>query len=116
MKEQFAASGEIYPEFDVVAVWREVLRRHATAYTRSIGSEKLLQMPLFLAELQRGVSRKRLPLRSSCPSPHVSHGSKRTVEAVARTAQSHRIATVCLLRKSRGLFRVDEAGDQRAQL
>jgi len=60
MKEQFAASKEIYPEFDVVAVWREVLRRHATEYTRSLGSEKLLQMPLFLAELQRGISRKRL--------------------------------------------------------
>jgi putative hydrolase of the HAD superfamily len=60
MKEQFAASREIYPEFDVVAAWREILSRHATAYTRSLGSEKLLRMPLFLAELQRGISRKRL--------------------------------------------------------
>jgi putative hydrolase of the HAD superfamily len=60
MKEQFAANKEIYPEFDVVAIWREVLRRHATGYTRSLGSEKLRQMPLFLAELQRGISRKRL--------------------------------------------------------
>jgi putative hydrolase of the HAD superfamily len=60
MKEQFAASKEVYPEFDVVAVWREVLRRHATEYTHSLGPEKLLQMPLFLAELQRGISRKRL--------------------------------------------------------
>ena len=60
MKEQFAASREIYPEFDAVAVWREVIRRSATAYTRSLDPEKLLRMPLFLAELQRGVSRKRL--------------------------------------------------------
>jgi putative hydrolase of the HAD superfamily len=60
MKEQFAATAEIYPEFDVVAVWREVLRRHATDSTRSLPPEKLRQMPLFLAELQRGVSRKRL--------------------------------------------------------
>jgi putative hydrolase of the HAD superfamily len=60
MKTQLAASKEIYPEFDVVAVWREVLRRYATEYTRSLGPEKLSQMPLFLAELQRGVSRKRL--------------------------------------------------------
>jgi putative hydrolase of the HAD superfamily len=60
MKEQFAASTEIHPEFDVVAIWREVLRRYATGYTRSLGSEKLSQMPLFLAELQRGISRKRL--------------------------------------------------------
>jgi len=60
VKEQFAASTEIYPEFDVVAVWREVLRPYATGYTRFLGPEKLLQMPLFLAELQRGISRKRL--------------------------------------------------------
>lgn len=60
MKEQFAASTETYPEFDVVAVWREVLRRHATDYTRSLPPEKLDQMPLFLAEMQRGISRKRL--------------------------------------------------------
>jgi putative hydrolase of the HAD superfamily len=60
MKEQFAASREVYPEFDVVAVWSEVLRRHATEYTRSLPPDKLLRMPLFLAELQRGISRKRL--------------------------------------------------------
>jgi FMN phosphatase YigB (HAD superfamily) len=60
MKEQFAASTEKYPEFDVVAVWRELLRRHATDYTRSLSAEKLQQMPLFLAEMQRGISRKRL--------------------------------------------------------
>jgi aminoglycoside phosphotransferase len=41
MKEQFAASSETYPEFDVVAVWREVLRRYATDYTRSLAPEKL---------------------------------------------------------------------------
>jgi len=60
MKEQFAASKEIYPEFDVVAVWREILSRSASEYTRSLGPEKLLRMPLFLAEMQRGISRKRL--------------------------------------------------------
>lgn len=60
MKEQFAASAEIYPEFDVVTVWREILRRYATDYTRSLGPNKLRQMPLFLAELQRGITRKRL--------------------------------------------------------
>jgi putative hydrolase of the HAD superfamily len=29
-----------YPEFDVVAVWRELLRRHATGYTRSLSAGK----------------------------------------------------------------------------
>jgi putative hydrolase of the HAD superfamily len=60
MKEQFAASVEEYPEFDVVAVWRELLHRHATDYTLSLSAEKRAQIPLFLAELQRGISRKRL--------------------------------------------------------
>jgi putative hydrolase of the HAD superfamily len=60
MKEQFAASKETYPEFDVVEVWREVLQRQATEITRSLEPEKLRLMPQFLAELQRGISRKRL--------------------------------------------------------
>ncbi len=36
MKEQFAASSEKYPEFDVVAVWREALRRCGSDVTRSL--------------------------------------------------------------------------------
>jgi putative hydrolase of the HAD superfamily len=60
MKEQLEASHETYPEFDAVAVWREVIRRYATDYTRSLDPQKLQQMPLFLAEVHRGISRKRL--------------------------------------------------------
>jgi putative hydrolase of the HAD superfamily len=62
MKEQFARSTEVYPEFDVVGVWRDVLERHASDFTRSMPPEKSEQLPLFLAELQRGISRKRLGL------------------------------------------------------
>jgi putative hydrolase of the HAD superfamily len=62
MKEQFERSQETYPEFDVVAVWREILQRNATSYTRSMPAEKLQQLPLLIAELQRGISRKRLCL------------------------------------------------------
>jgi len=60
LKEQIAASTEKYPEFDVVAVWREFLRRQATNVTCSLDPDKLRQIPLFLAEMQRGISRKRL--------------------------------------------------------
>ncbi|MEP6714326.1 MAG: HAD family hydrolase [Terriglobia bacterium] len=60
MKEQLAASTEKYPEFDVVGVWREAISRCATDYTRALPDEKLRQMPLFIAEMQRGVCRKRL--------------------------------------------------------
>jgi len=62
MKEQFQRSAEVYPEFDVVEVWREILFRSASSYTRSLPAEKLRQLPLLIAELQRGISRKRLGL------------------------------------------------------
>jgi putative hydrolase of the HAD superfamily len=91
MKEQFAASKEIYPEFDVVAVWSEVLRRYATDYTRSLGPQKLLQMPLFLAELQRGISRKRL-----CAFPQVQ-------EILAQLKTRHRLAVVSDAQSAFGL-------------
>jgi putative hydrolase of the HAD superfamily len=82
MKEQFERSVETHPEFDVVAVWREVLERHASDFTRSLPSEKLQQMPLFLAELQRGISRKRLSL-----FPQV-------LEVLNQLKQHHRLAVV----------------------
>jgi putative hydrolase of the HAD superfamily len=98
MKEQFAASKEIYPEFDVVAVWREVLRRYATDYTRSLGTEKLLQMPLFLAELQRGISRKRLV------------AFPQTQEILAQLKTRHRLAVVSDAQSAYGLPELRAAG------
>jgi putative hydrolase of the HAD superfamily len=82
MKEQFAATTEKYPEFDVVAVWRELVRRHATDYTRSLDAEKLKQMPLFLAEMQRGIARKKL-----LPFPQ-------TQEILAQLKSSYYLAVV----------------------
>jgi putative hydrolase of the HAD superfamily len=82
MKEQFAASKEIYPEFDVVAVWRELLRRYANEYTRSLEPERLRAMPRFLAEMQRGISRKRL---AAFPQ---------TQEILAQLRMRHRLAVV----------------------
>jgi putative hydrolase of the HAD superfamily len=98
MKEQFAASKEIYPEFDVVAVWREVLRRHATEYTRALGPQKLQQMPLFLAELQRGISRKRLV------------AFPQTQEMLAQVKTSHRLAVVSDAQSVYGLTELRAAG------
>ncbi len=98
MKEQFAASRETYPEFDVVAVWREVLSRHATEYTRSLEPEKLLQMPLFLAELQRGISRKRLV------------AFPQTQEMLAQVKTRHRLAVVSDAQSAYGLPELRAAG------
>jgi putative hydrolase of the HAD superfamily len=91
MKEQFAASKETYPEFDVVAVWSEVLRRCATEYTRSLGPEKLGRMPLFLAELHRGISRKRLGV------------FPRAQETLAQLKTRHRLAIVSDAQSAFGL-------------
>jgi putative hydrolase of the HAD superfamily len=62
MQRQRAASAEPLVEWDAVAVWRELLDSKASTYTRSLPSEKREQLPLFLAELHRGIARKRLCL------------------------------------------------------
>ncbi len=67
MKEQLAGSPEAYPEFDVVLVWKKILEEWASDYTRGLAAEKLRQLPLFLAEVQRGISRKRLRLFPKVP-------------------------------------------------
>jgi putative hydrolase of the HAD superfamily len=66
LKEQQAASGEAHPEFDAVGIWRKIVEDHMTDYTRGLPAEKLAQMPLFLAEMSRGISRRRL-----CTYPNV---------------------------------------------
>ena len=57
MKEQQRASPEKYPEFDAAGIWRAIIDDHATDFTRALPAVKLQQMPLFLAEMTRGVSR-----------------------------------------------------------
>jgi putative hydrolase of the HAD superfamily len=98
MKEQFAASQETYPEFDVVAIWREVLRRYGTEYTRSLAPEKLSQIPLSIAEMQRGISRKRLAV-----FPQVR-------EMLAQLKTSHRLAVVSDAQSAYGLPELRAAG------
>jgi putative hydrolase of the HAD superfamily len=66
MKEQLRTSPEEYPEFDAVGIWRGIIEEHATDFTRALPAGKLQQLPLFLAEMTRGVSRRRLS-----PHPHV---------------------------------------------
>lgn len=60
LKEQRRAGGEQYPEFDVVAVWREYLENEAAKRHLIIPKIKLAQLPQFLAEMYRGISMNRL--------------------------------------------------------
>lgn len=62
MQQQREQSTEAFAEWDAVEVWREFLQKKASNYTRSLPSKKLEQLPLFLAELHRGIARKRLRL------------------------------------------------------
>jgi putative hydrolase of the HAD superfamily len=62
IREQLAASREQYPELDVLAVWQELLARRGNAATHALGLAKLQQLPLFLAEMHRALSRQRLQL------------------------------------------------------
>ncbi len=62
LKEQQRASPEDHPEFDAVGIWRAIVDEHATAFTRALPAGKRAQIPLFLAEMYRGISRRRLRL------------------------------------------------------
>ena len=62
LKEQLRTSPERYPEFDAVGIWRSIIEDHQTDFTRALPAAKLEQIPLSLAELARGVSRRRLGL------------------------------------------------------
>src|SRR2546422_7811566 len=60
MQQQREGSSETFAEWDAIEVWREFLHNNANDYTRALPSEKREQLPLFLAELHRGIARKRL--------------------------------------------------------
>src|SRR5947209_14634382 len=62
MQQQRAKCAETFAEWDAVEVWREFLHNKASDYTRSLPKEKREQLPLFLAELHRGIARNRLRL------------------------------------------------------
>jgi putative hydrolase of the HAD superfamily len=62
MKEQLRASPEEYPEVDAIGIWSGIIDEHMTDFTRTLPASKLRQMPLFLAEMARGISRHRLGL------------------------------------------------------
>jgi putative hydrolase of the HAD superfamily len=62
MADQRAASGERHPEFDAVGIFREIITRHSTDFTRRLPPEKLEQLPRLLAETHRAASRYRLQL------------------------------------------------------
>lgn len=62
IKEQRTASAEAHPEFDVTGVFREIVRLHATDFTRGQPHNKLEQLPRLLAETHRAASRYRLEL------------------------------------------------------
>ena len=62
MKEQQRTSAETHPEFDAVGIWRQIIEENRSAYTNSPTPEKLGQLPLCLAEMYRGISRRKLKL------------------------------------------------------
>lgn len=62
MSEQQRSSPEAHPEFDAVAIWGAIIDTHASDFTRALPAEKRAQMPLFLAEMYRGITRRKLRL------------------------------------------------------
>jgi putative hydrolase of the HAD superfamily len=68
VQDHLRGSSEAHPEVDVVAVWRDIVERNASPYTHALPAEKLRQLPLFLAETQRALSRLRLQLFPDVPA------------------------------------------------
>lgn len=66
MSEQQDTSPQRHPEFDAAGIWHRIISEHQTDFTRALPAAKLDQMPLFLAEMSRGISRRQLGLY-----PHV---------------------------------------------
>jgi putative hydrolase of the HAD superfamily len=66
LKEQQRSSPEAHPEYDAAKIWQAIIDEHQTDFTRALPAEKLAQLPLFLAEMTRGIARRRLRL-----FPHV---------------------------------------------
>ena len=61
LDKQRRDSPEVHYEFDAVQAWREFLDLSPDA-TAALPPDKLAQMPLFLAEMYRGIARRRLRL------------------------------------------------------
>lgn len=87
LKRQQRESHEAHPEFDAVAIWRDIVDEHASDYTRELAPERVAQLPVTLAEMFRGVSRTKLKLY-----PHVRGALGRLRErfplAIVSDAQS----------------------------
>lgn len=57
MKEQRSACVDRYPEYDAVAIFREIITQHSTDFTRAMPAGKLEHLSLLLAETHRAASR-----------------------------------------------------------
>ena len=54
MQRQREERGEEHPEFDAVAIFREILDSNSNDFTAGLPEAKREYLPLFLAELYRG--------------------------------------------------------------
>jgi putative hydrolase of the HAD superfamily len=66
LKAQQRHSHEQHPEFDGPAIWKSIVDEFARDYTKALAPQRLAELPLTLAEIYRGVTRRKLKLY-----PHV---------------------------------------------
>jgi putative hydrolase of the HAD superfamily len=98
LQAQFDARGEEYPEFDAVALWGALLERWGGEQGRGPPAEKLKQLPLFLAEMFRSLSRLRLQL-----FPHVR-------QVLDQLRGPYRLAVVADAQSAYGLAELQAVG------
>jgi len=96
MAEQLRSSPEEYPEFDAIGIWRRIIKGHATEFTRALPAGKIKQMPRFLAEMCRGISRRSsFPVTTGTASPTGGSSSSPSTGWECRPGTRCTSATTC---------------------
>lgn len=62
INERQRLNDEEHAEFDIVALFAEIIEKYQTPFTKTLSATKLKQLPLITAELYRGASRFSLKL------------------------------------------------------
>ncbi|MCQ2965823.1 MAG: HAD family hydrolase [Alphaproteobacteria bacterium] len=62
INEHQRLNDEDHAEFDAVALFKEIIEKYQTPFTKTLSAEKLKQLPVITAELYRGASRFSLKL------------------------------------------------------
>lgn len=91
MQAQRQRSAETFPEWDAGTLWQEFIEATASDFTRALPADYLAQLPRMLAELHRGIARRRLRL---FPQVQVTLDQLRSDYALAVVSDAQRLYAI----------------------